>query len=113
MLTWVLTPLMAVRAGPKMATRGHEPAVARMLVLVRVRRSSGQEARELGLDTLNGAEGAVIIDKQSMPNFQREHEPDALLAVDTTIHMVVDHLAHHSWAMVGPLRGIDRREVRS
>src|SRR3954466_10089531 len=63
-----------------------------------------QRAHEIRLDPVHRRFTAVIVDKYTVPDFQREHYPDSLLAVDATFDMVVHYAANHVSVVVAAVK---------
>src|SRR6267143_1406281 len=96
--TWVDTPLTAFRDGPNTTILCLFMAAAAIDVprpapdLCRCRQHV-QGAGEVRFDPADGGFTAIVVHEQPVPDFQDEHQPDPLLAVDAARDMIAHEAA--------------------
>src|SRR5712664_1110978 len=108
-LTWVDTPLTASRDGPNTTILCLFMAAAAIDVprpapdSCRCRQHV-QGAGEVRFYPADGGFTAIVVHEQPVPDFQDEHQPDPLLAVDAAHDMIAHDAAHHIGVVVTPVQ---------
>src|SRR5689334_10983714 len=73
---------------------------------VRVSRSEQriQGAGEIRLDSADRRIAAVVVDEQPVPDFQDEHQPDPLLAIDAAAYVIAHDAAHDAGVVIAAVQ---------